>query len=346
MPRFNPKSIIDKKIIDAFSFRKPDVDSLSNSLPSSSSSIERNIKNKRVMSIFNKLNKRIKNKKIKETGHPFNRNTTSSSIHKSNVVAKSLGFKNVADYDKFIKNINPNKLTGKETGQLSKLYRYLLKVAKKNPKSIAKLAIAGGTLTAMVIYLKQFQGNHSGCFRYKRKRFSIGEDKIRYKFAGSSWCNTTSSDGNDDDDDIKHISEREHPLYNQLKWDCNYSNFDKKNETVNDILSLGCNGLCDWRNFNILAQTTGGEYQRIVSDQLLNFDERFYAYNYKCETVSFLQALSTSTAETLNNLFTLSFGKIQVKRILFIFLFIFLIYIAYSSLKTMKKKKMYNNNNN
>lgn len=206
-----------------------------------------------------------------------------------NKVAQYMGFKNADEFNNYIKTVNPYKLDTSQVNKLSKIFNYLSKIAKKTKgKNVAKLAIAGGTLSAMIIYLKKIQNKYNGCFRYDND----DNDEIKYKFVGSFCINT----GDDDDyDDVKLISEEEHPLYNVEKWDCKYDKFEKGNKRVDEILQLGCRGLCDWKNFNILAKTTKGEYEPIsISDK----------YTYKCETMTLLKALSSSTGNVIDEIFS------------------------------------------
>ena len=282
-----------------------------------------NIDDKRIKNIFVKINDGNK-KKIKPIINNNNNISNSNNLDISNKIAKRLDFKDVNEFDLFIKAVDLRKLTTTETRKLRKIFNYLKNVAKRNSKSIAKIAIAGGTIVAMVTFLKNFQDTHSGCFRYSRRKLDDGE--IKYKFDGASWCNTDNKNINETTTNIKLLPETEHPLYDQIKWDCDYDKFnDHKTENVGEILNLGCNGLCDWRNFNILAKTTNGEYKPIVSEDLLNGNKYFYNYNYKCETVSILRALSISTTNVLSDLFDVNLS-LEIKRIVFLCLFIFLVY--------------------
>ena len=363
MPKlYNPKTIINN--IDNtsnFSFRtNSSATNLPKKIPPSSSSnrIINSLGNKKNIGRINNNNNRIKNlilrvKKNKKIKNNKNSTTTTSttntlvSVDKSNSIAKSLGFKNAADFDNFIKDINLNKLSVTETKKLSRLFHYLSKVAKKNPKGIAKLAIVGGSLTAMIVFLKKFQNEHSGCFRYGRNNDE--SDNIKYKFAGSSWCNTngSSSSSNGGDDKIKLLPESEHPLYNRIKWDCNYNNFKKNDDDddqalVDKILEMGCNGLCDWKHFNFLAKKTRGEYTPIISKDLVNNNnEHFFKYIYKCETINMLQALSISTTNTLSDLIGLnvSNGIVLIKQLFLVFIFLILIYKMYFNLKGKRKQQ-------
>ena len=129
--------------------------------------IENNVLNKRKKSVSDVSYLMKKNKmdsknitNINNKANIFNKNQN-KSLSKLNIdinanrIAKSLGFKNTRDFDTFIKRINQYKLNSYETEKVLKLYTYLKNVAKKHPKSIAKLAIAGGSLTAMIIFIKK-----------------------------------------------------------------------------------------------------------------------------------------------------------------------------------------------
>ena len=220
----------------------------------------------------------------------FNHNNKIFDNTKLNKTAQKMGFKNAFEFEDYIKNINPYKLVdASEAQRLSKIFNYLSKTSKKRGGSIAKLAIAGGSLTAMIIFLKKFQKKYSGCFRYEND----DEEKIKYKFVGF-FCGGDDDNDDDDDDNVKLLSIEEHPLFGVKKWDCDYDNFEKGNKRVDEILQLGCKGLCDWKNFNILAETTKGEYNPIYPA-----DDK---YIYKCETMSLLKAFSTSTGNAVNEI--------------------------------------------
>ena len=274
------------------------------------------------------LNKKIKmkNSNVKKT---ISKTIPSYNSAKVNKTAKSLGFKDNTDLNNFIKKINPNKLSISETKKVSKLYYHLSKIAKSKPKSIAKLAIAGGTITTMILFLQKYQNIHCGCFRYEKNKNENDQD-IKYKFMGT-WCNNNN---NNDNEKVKLLPENEHPLYNKKKWDCNYNKFPKGNNQIDKILNLGCNGLCNLENFNILAKTTNGEYEPITYKQ---FDK----YIYKCETMTILQALSISTGDVLNETFSGFFdsdlGKHLIKNILRILFIIMLIYILIKFCLHVKK---------
>ena len=298
---------------------------------------------------FSIAKRRILRRKPKMNGnnaiYKFNNIKSYHSLKKTNAIAKSLGFKNSIDVDDFIKKVNPHKLTASETKKMSNLYRYLLKVSKKHPKTIAKLAVAGGTLTAMIIYLKRFQNTYNGCFRYNNN----DDELIKYKFDGI-WCNNNNNNkiiGKLNDDNIKLIPENEHPLYDKIKWDCNYNNFNNNNnnnkktqEKINQILNLGCNGLCSVDNFNILANTTNGEYNPIV----INKNNILSSFTYKCETITMLQALSTTTVNALDEIVTGLFDGNIINEIIKLFFVVILIFIIFKGSLHFRKKVRQNTN--
>ena len=277
---------------------------------------------------------------INGSSYSVNRNTMSSngSVNYSyNQTAKSIGFKDAVEFDNFIQKIDPHKLNISETQKVSKLYSFLSKLSRSNKSRgshIAKLAIAGGTITAMIIFLQNFQRNHSGCFRYERNKFNTRKDtedgdetRIKYKFDGKSWCNNNVlGGGTSENKTVKTIPESEHPLYYVDKWDCNYKNFPLGNERVDRIINMGCNGLCNWENFNFLATLTQGQYQPLV-----DYDETRYVY--KCETVSFLQAVSSSTGDaishTFSGLFNSDLGQQLVTTLFRVFFIMILIYVIF-----------------
>lgn len=258
--------------------------------------------------------------------HKLPHKTYAKSKFKADKLANKIGFKNENDFFNFIQSIkDPSRLTVEQATRLSKVFKHFSKLAKKHPLSTVKLAVIGGTITAMVIFLKRFQQSHTGCFRYN------GEDDVKRKFKGSNFC---VNDDNDNDD-VELISEEEHPLYNvKNKWDCKFSNF-KSNAKVDGILSLGCNGLCDWENFNVLASYSNSNKYKPID----NIGDEHHEYLFKCEKMTFLRAISTSTSNAFNELFFDSnFGKSIIKSIIRIFIIIILIFFLYNFIFTINKK--------
>ena len=262
--------------------------------------------------------------------HTISRNSTTVNSN-YNQTAKSIGFKDSVEFDNFIQNIDPHKLNISETQKVSKLYSSLSKLSRSKSKGshIAKMAVAGGTIVAMIIFLQNFQRNHSGCFRYDKVNNGSNdgdEIRIKYKFDGKSWCNNVLGGGTSENKKVKTIPETEHPLYNVNKWDCKYKNFPLGDEKVDRILNLGCNGLCNWENFNVLATLTQGEYQ-----PLLDYNDTRYVY--KCETVNFLQALSSTTGDAISHTFSglldSDLGRQLVSTLLRVFFILILIYIIF-----------------
>ena len=183
----------------------------------------------------------------------------------------------------------------------------------------------------MIIFLQNYQKTHTGCFRYEKEQ-QQQQQEIKYKFAGVSWCNNIGNNNNNNNSmDVKLIPENQHPLYNQKKWDCSYNKFPIGNNQIDRILNLGCNGLCNWKNFNILAKTSKGEYEPIT----YNDDDDKYVY--KCETINMLQALSISTGDAFSDLFDWNLGKYFMNTVLRIFFIMILIYIIIKFCSYIKK---------
>lgn len=278
-----------------------------------------------------KFNLTFKNKS-KILNHKFNNNNIINkriNFKNNNNIAKSLGFKDTLDLDNFIKNVNPYNLKSSEVKKISKLYSYFSKIAKKRPTNrLVKLAIAGGTITTMIIFLQNYQKTYTGCFRYDKYK-GKEQQEIKYKFDGVSWCNNIGNNNNNNKD-VKLIPETQHPLYNKKKWDCNYDKFPIGNNQVDRILNLGCNGLCNWKNFNILAKTTKGEYEPIIYDD----DDK---YVYKCETINMLQALTISTGDAFSDLFDWNLDNHFINTVLRIIFIVILIYIIIKFYSYVKK---------
>lgn len=276
-----------------------------------------------------------------------------SSIKKrTRMIANNLGFKNETSFYNYIDDIrDPYRLNLSQTQRFSRVFIYLSKFAKKHPGSIAKVAIAGGTIATMIIFLKKFQNKHTGCFRYSKD--DKDESLIKYKFRGSSFCNNNNNNDDDeyyyDDSDLKLISEEEHPLYGKRKWDCSFDAFER-NSRVDAILNRGCRGLCDWENFNILAGHTRGLYEPI---KLESMDESKYSrYLFKCEKMTVLRALSTSTGNALHEVFSglidSQLGENIVRlltRAVIIILLLIIMYNLYSYLKVNKTNNTLLNDN-
>ena len=270
----------------------------------------------------------------------------SSSPSIANKRAKFLNFKSEANFYDFINEMarKKNNYSIKDLKTLSNIYNYLKKFARKHPKSIAKTAIAGGSIIAMVTYLKNFQTKYSGCFRYDDDNDTIIEESsnIKYKFRGN-FCvgNDDDDDDDDDDEEIKLLPELNHPLYGKNKWDCNFKDFfssddDDKRKKIDEIINLGCNGLCDWKNFNVLAESTTpiNHYNPIT----INDND---IYTYQCEKISILRALSTSFGDFLSETFSgildsnLGDNLIQlfIRLVLIFFIIIFLYKILFARYK-------------
>ena len=232
MPKNPIKNFLDNPIFNKFDNKFTYNNSGFNSKPKNFF-IENNIFNKGKKNINdasylmkkNKMGNKNNISNINNRANNFNKNQSKSlSNVNANRIAKSLGFKNTSDFDTFIKKINQYKLNSYETEKVLKLYKYLKNVAKKHPKSIAKLAIAGGSLTAMIIFIKKYQNVNSGCFRYEIKGKDLNST-IQYKFDHIGLCDNNNNNSNrdndntdeNDSDNINILPKTEHPSYNFLK---------------------------------------------------------------------------------------------------------------------------------
>ena len=252
-------------------------------------------------------------------------------------MAKKIDFKNEKQFRTFIENVSETS----NDSRLSKIYNFLANFAKKHPKSIAKAAIAGGTITTMIVYLKNYQRQRTGCFRY-----IAGQMETEPKRIHGNFC-INRDEKSEYNDDIM-IPESEHPLYKVNKWDCDlpkniFSN--SLDPQTNHILSLGCSGLCDWQNFNKLAdnmpKNNAYPYQPID----YNEHENIQGYVYKCEHITILRALASNVGtvvhETFSGIMDSNIGK-KMTRVISLFLMIFLITLFYStviSLTSNNKKE-------
>ena len=274
--------------------------------------------NKKVMDVMTKMKKK-------------------NNSHLLNVEAKKMGFKNSDEFDNFIKEVDPYNMTPHQNTQARKIYRYLK--LNKNKKTILKWSVIGASATSLIVYLQNYQKKHSGCFRYHKDELN---NPIRYKFRGNIHsCHNIGDDQEgiyEGDSQIKLLDGNKHPLYRTLKWDCNYDKFYKKTEAVDQILQLGCNGLCNLENFNLIASGhTMDKFTPLLNPQDVNYDN----YIFKCENISLLQALSQSTGDTVNELFSGLFdselGKQILKIILQLFFIIIIIIIFYKTFKYLTK---------
>ena len=234
-------------------------------------------------------------------------------IDETNAVARKIGFKDEAHFAKFISDLDLNNkgIRVKDTQKLGNIYQYIKNYVAKHPSSVLKAAIAGGSLAMMVSYLKNFQAENTGCFRYEK---DDENNLIRYKFRGNFCLDNSTDSNNSDSDEVKILSDNQHPLYNVTnKWDCDYSQFQKGNSTVDEILNAGCNGLCDWLNFNTLTGLTNGDekFDPLIIDE--DDDNKYYMYIYKCEKATILRAITSGVSNVVDETIT-GFAQSQLGR--------------------------------
>ena len=271
-----------------------------------------------------------------KTKYPLN--DYSKWIDDTNTLARKLGFEDETHFEKYISNLNLKKdIQVTDTQKLAGIFRYIKSYVTKHPTSVAKAAIAGGTLALMVSYLKKFQAENTGCFRYGK---DDDNNLIRYKFEGNFCLDSAGCGG-----DVKMLSENQHPLFNLAnKWDCGYSQFEMGNPVVDEILDAGCNGLCDWLNFNTLTGlTTGDDQFNPYEDE--NHDHR---YIYKCEKATILRAIASGVSnvidETLTGFAQSDLGKKTIKFLKSQFgqfiAFVFIMVLIYLSIGALSKHWM------
>ena len=270
-----------------------------------------------------------------KTKYPLN--DYSKWIDDTDTLARKLGFKDESDFAKYISDLDLKKnIQVKDIQKLGGLFKYIKSYVVKHPTSVVKAAIAGGTITFMVSYLKKFQADNTGCFRYAK------DDKnnlIRYKFEGNFCLGEVGGTTNE----VKIISENQHPLFNVTnKWDCDYSQFEEGNPAVDEILNAGCNGLCDWLNFNTLTGlTTSGDDK--FDPLIIDDNDEYYMYIYKCEKATILRAITSGVSnvvdETLTGLAqsqlgkkTIEFLKTQFGQLITFVLILLLIYLSINAL--------------
>ena len=188
-------------------------------------------------------------------------------------IAVKIDFKNEAELFDYIKNFDTKK------GDYSK-FKKLFTLMKKN-KSVMKFT-GGATAAALLYhYCLLHQRSHSGCFRYLKDKDGNIIEHTKKKIDGS-YCIPFSE---------PKIHKRHHPLYGVEKWDCNFKGFE--GPEAKDILKLGCNGLCNVENFNILAGLTK-EYEPYTSDKESK-------HIYKCEIVTILGSLTEMTGDAIDD---------------------------------------------
>ena len=212
----------------------------------------------------------------------------SKLIAKTDKIAKKLNFSDETDFHNFVESIDTSKAIPIERmRKLEKVFQYL----KNHRSAVAKLAVAGGTMTALVHFLKKFQAEHTGCFRYSK---DDANNLIRYKFNGNFCLGSPTSN---ETDDIKLLPLTDHPLSEISKWNCDYTGFnDRHIPKIDEILNLGCMGLCNWLNFNTLTEYTTGFNPLEVGEEA--------AFLFQCEKATVLRALTTSVADVIDDTLT------------------------------------------
>ena len=242
-------------------------------------------------------------KRAIQSNLPFHKHT--KWMEETDNVARQLKFRDEADFGDFVDKLDTTKAMSVErVKKLKTVFQYL----KNHRSAIAKLAIAGGTITALVHFLKKFQAEHTGCFRYSKDDTN---NLIRYKFNGN-FCLGSPTMMGEETDAIKLLPHADHPLSEISKWNCDYIGFnDQHNPKIDDILNLGCMGLCNWLNFNTLTEYTTGFNPLEVDDEA-----DFPTFLYQCEKATVLRALTTSIADVIDETLT-GFGQSRLAKRVF-----------------------------
>ena len=273
-------------------------------------------------------------------------------LRQSDILAQKLGFENERD---FARKIMSGAGSSRNTGVVSKLYKLL----KTHPK-LVKYGV--GITSAAVLYniCIDYQMKHSGCFRYRRTRPEIEtnekdknmeiDDKNMETNKGATddlylietgkkvrghFCVSDDSKYWEESVDVAWVPEGEHPLYDKRKWDCDFAAF-QETRSSQEIINLGCNGLCDPTNFNILASSSlNGAFSPYP-----NLNENG-EYVFRCEKVTFLrhiaELLGDGVDDIVDGISHSNLGKRvldmfdlkPLKSVMLIFLIILLLYVLY-----------------
>lgn len=251
-------------------------------------------------------------------------------INSPDDLAKKVGFKNEDDLFQYIKQNNVGK-----TGKLKTLFN----IMRKNKKVVARLGLGASAIT-LYHYCVIYQQENSGCFRYRKNRNGECIKSTRKKIEGHACWPINNSKG-------VEIKSRKHPLSSVEKWGCKDSieDFKEANEkdilVKNEILKLGCAGLCNVENFNTLAAMTDNRYKPV--------DKNDGRYIYKCERVSILKFLFDSAGDAIDDIVEgainsdlgnrlvsiFDFTQIRFYIIIFIILFFYYHFFCKNNLKNI-----------
>ena len=244
--------------------------------------------------------------------------------------AKKLDFADEDEFYKFVRNFDARSPKHLSRG------RGIAKFMRKNVKSMALV----GSTAAIILYLQHYQNLHSGCFRYlKAPETEEGyEPQTGVKMMGDYCVSSSSVEG--------EIPAQEHPLYYVEKWDCDCDAFDDSDESVRKIRSEGCLGLCNLENYNTMAAVheLPGKFHPVDTKE-------DHQYVYKCQRVTFLQALNENVEEVTNQIADSALGEqiyamFQFKRLkmmvclLFIVGLVYLACSAYGRVKEQHQQKI------
>lgn len=214
-------------------------------------------------------NKALKQHMLKK--YPFK--LYEEHINNVNKLAQDLGFENETQFLEYLES-NPSPTDSK----LTKIFNTMTKWAGKHKSLILKSAILLGVGVAFLEYLNKYNRKNSGCFRYHvGKGHSLKKEVYLTRF-----CKFPINRVDYINYDI--LNDNTHPLFNKKVWNCQFD-IPNSAETQN-ILNLGCKGICCPHNYNYLSQFVKG-YEPIS-----NLENKEIFYIYKCEQGTILRNIA------------------------------------------------------
>ena len=242
-------------------------------------------------------------------------------------IAKKLGFENEKDFFKYIDQFKP----GDDLGKLRKF----ISLVRSNKDLITVVGVTA-SVGSILFYAKNYQAANTGCFRYRRTKGGGVRQKSKTKIGGN-YCRSVT------DNYAAKIDAKKHPLYKMEKWGCNP--FSDKNgyildQSVVNIMDLGCAGLCNVKNYNALARVMND----IGESRYKPIDVEGDRYVYRCEIATMLGAFTGMASDTIDQIISAAINSKLGQRIRNFFdlgnlkFYIFLLVILFLYYKFVCKK--------
>ncbi|KAF7682701.1 hypothetical protein TCON_2080 [Astathelohania contejeani] len=187
-------------------------------------------------------------------------------LQRVNSLVQDLGFENEIELHDYLEsNPLPND------SKITHIFKTMVKWTTNNKSLVLKTAVLLGLGVSFLNYLQKYNRKNSGCFRYY-----VGKSSDNHSLKREVYLNRFCKFNINRVDyiDYQILKDETHPLFNVHAWDCNFK-IQNIIETQN-ILSKGCNGICNPHNFNWLVQFVDG-YEPVVLENINIF------YIYKCE---------------------------------------------------------------